>query len=308
MRKYSLVAAAAVFCGVGVVSCFAAPVITVSQGEEGDLPVLYSTNDILHGVIATELPGDQGWHGANSDPADRLSAFTDGQGMRSSGLTGLLADFPGAGNPAKRIEYAFDETYSISEIRVFTGNNGRDGRVFHAYTVAFSHDNGRTFGAPIYVQSHASGTLNNSQFNQWRVVLSQLTDDSGFLARNATHVRFDFYSVDNTLGQMRDPFNGINPFTGTDDGLGAAFVSPLVWEIDVIGEPGAPYLKMVPSGNDLVLTWLSSQGGFLIQSASDVSGASWQTLSPQPAVSLTGKTNRASLLNEGQQRYFRLSR
>ena len=40
----------------------------------------------------TSLPG---WHPANTNPADQLSAFTDGAGMLSSGLTGLLNDnFP----------------------------------------------------------------------------------------------------------------------------------------------------------------------------------------------------------------------
>jgi hypothetical protein len=50
-----------------------------------------------------------------------------------------------------------------------------------------------------------------------------------------TNLRFDFYFVDNTASEMRDPFDGVNPFTGVDDGLSAPFVSPLVWEIDVIG-------------------------------------------------------------------------
>lgn len=50
-----------------------------------------------------------------------------------------------------------------------------------------------------------------------------------------TNLQFNFYSVDNTLGEMRDPFDGVNPFTGVDDTLTAAFVSPLIYEIDVIG-------------------------------------------------------------------------
>ena len=46
-----------------------------------------------------------------------------------------------------------------------------------------------------------------------------------------------FYAVDNTGGQLRDPFDGLNPFTGVDDGLSAAFVSPLIWEIDALAVP-----------------------------------------------------------------------
>jgi hypothetical protein len=47
-----------------------------------------------------------GWHSVNTNPADQLPAFTDGEGILASGLTGLLNDFPASGHPAKRIEYA----------------------------------------------------------------------------------------------------------------------------------------------------------------------------------------------------------
>jgi hypothetical protein len=56
-------------------------------------------------------------------------AFTDGAGLRATGLTSLLADFPGSGSPAKRIRYTLAVPDDISEVRVFTGNSGRDKRV-----------------------------------------------------------------------------------------------------------------------------------------------------------------------------------
>jgi hypothetical protein len=226
--------------------------LVVTQGDDVDLAELYSSGDLIQGMIGTELPGDLGWHPANTDPLDQLPAFTDGVGLRASGLTGLLSDFPGAGLPAKRVQYDLLGPTDIGEIRVFSGNSGMDGRVFHTYTVEFSSDNGVGWSAPIYVQSHASGTLNDGD---WRVVLSQLTDSSGTLAANVTNLRFDFYAVDNTSGQMRDPFDGVNPFTGVDDGLSAAFVSPLIWEIDVFGTP-------VPEPAGLALLAL---GGLLIR-------------------------------------------
>lgn len=213
----------------------AAPVVTTTQGNDGDLAKSPSAVDLIEGKIATELPGDKGWHPANSDPLDKLPAFTDGVGMRSTGLTGLLNDFPGAGSPAKLIRYDLTAPADIWEIDIFSGNNGRDGRVFHTYTVEFSTD-GTNYSAPLYVQSHPSGTTNT---NQWARVLSQLTDSSGPLATGVTNLRFAFYSVDNTGGQMRDPFDGVNPFTGSDDGLSAAFVSPLILEIDVVPEPAS---------------------------------------------------------------------
>lgn len=236
---------------VGAVACVASasPVITVTQGDEADLAAVYSATDAIQGLIATELPGDLAWHPANGDPLDKLPAFTDGIGVRATGLTGLLNDFPGAGNPAKLIQYDLLAPVDIAMVNVFSGNNGRDGRVFHTYTVEFSDNGGFTFGAPLYVQSHASGTINGATANNWRVVLSQLSDDGGgALAVGVTNIRLAFFAVDNTGGEMRDPFDGVNPFTGLDDGLSAAFVSPLIWEVDVVPVPEPGSLGVMAGG------------------------------------------------------------
>ena len=296
----------ALLCATLVGSASAQTTLTVTQGEETDLAATYDSTDLIEGLIATELPGDQGWYPANTNSLDQLPAFTDGQGVRETGLTGLLSDFPGAGNPAKLIEYALPVPCDISEIRVFTGNNGRDGRVFHTYTVKFSSDWGQTFTAPIYVQSHPSGTLNNADNNQWRVVLSQLSDASGMLAKGVTHMEFDFYSVDNTGGEMRDPFDGVNPFTGEDDGMSAAFVSPLVWEIDVLGTDSPPRLSAQTSGTNLQLTWLSRASACFVQATSTLAPSHWADLDPQPAIQRSGVTNRTSVAASGAPRFFRV--
>lgn len=240
---------AAVAVQLGLLVRVAVAGVVTTQGQtQADLAASISSEDVIQGLIPSVLPGDNGWHPVNQDPADQLPAFTDGLEIRTTGLTGLLNDFPGEGKPTKLIDYQLASVTNIGEIRVFTGNNNRDGRVFHTYTVEFSTDGGQTYSSPIYVQSHASGTLNNASqpsppFNNWRIVLTQLTADNGrALALKATNIRFSFYAVDNTGGQMRDPFGiqggggGItpNPFTGADDTLSFAFVSPLVWEIDVL--------------------------------------------------------------------------
>jgi hypothetical protein len=72
----------------------AATSMVVTQGQEGDLAALYSSTDLIQGMIATELPGDTGWHPANTNPADQLPVFTDG--LAGGGVAGLLNDFPGA--------------------------------------------------------------------------------------------------------------------------------------------------------------------------------------------------------------------
>ena len=296
----------ALVCATAAGSASAQITLTVTQGDETDLAATYSSTDLVAGLIATQLPGDHGWHPANTDPLDQLPAFTDGQGMRSTGLTGLLNDFPDVGQPTKLILYALQVPADITEIRVFTGNNGRDGRVFHTYTVRFSSDWGQTCTSPIYIQSHPSGTLNNADNNQWRVVLSQLTNPAGHLATDVTHLEFDFYSVDNTQGEMRDPFDGANPFTGTDDGLTSAFASPLVWEIDVLGTDSPARLSARRAGTDLQLTWLSRATNFLVQAASQVAAASWGDLVPQPAIQRNGVTNITSVAITNSPRFFRL--
>ncbi|MBE0544935.1 MAG: hypothetical protein IH623_26655 [Verrucomicrobia bacterium] len=297
-----------VVVGFAAWSIHAAPFVVATQGEEENLAVLYDSTDLIQGLIPTELPGDRGWHSANSDPLDQLPAFTDGQGIRATGLTGLLNDYPGMGLPAKLIQYELTAAADITEIRVFTGNNGRDGRVFHTYTVRFSSDGAQTFTEPVYVQSHASGTINNASVNNWRVVLSQLTDTDGPLATAVTHLEFDFYAVDNTQGQMRDPFDDINPFVGFDDGLTAPVASPLIWEIDVLGQlsGGTPVLSVSLGDNVLIVSWAGSAVGAVFQSTTSLSAPDWQDLNPQPSITSDGNHHSAQLPIGVGPEFFRL--
>ena len=202
-----------------------------------------AVGDIISGLIATELPGDLGWHPAVGDPLDKLPAFTDGAGIRGTGLTGLLND-NNPGVPVKLIQYDLAQPTDISHIRVLTGNNGKDGRVFSTFTVFASTDNGINFNLLGYFQSDPSGTLNSdASGHQWGSTLVTVFDDTNaLLGSGVTNLQFNFYSVDNTGGQMRDPFGGVNPFTGIDDTLSAAFVSPLVFEVDVLPEPATAFL------------------------------------------------------------------
>ena len=105
---------------------------------------------------------------------------------------------------------------------------------------------------------------------------------------------------------MRDPFDGINPFTDTDDGLTAAFVSPLVWEIDVLGTVSSPRLWAALVGADLQLTWLSRATGAVVQAATLLSSPDWADLVPQPVIQSDGFTNRTSVLVGAGSRFFRL--
>ncbi len=216
---------------------------TEHAANDGALSQANSSSDILQGLIATERPGDKGWHSANpaavngsSDP-NGLPAFTDGVGDIGTGLTGLLNDFPGSGSPAKLLEYELGGAFDVNEIRVFTGNYGADGRIFSTTGVWTSTD-GSIYEFLGYFQSDSSGVTNNSTTPggpDGSTLVRIFRDDDLPLATGITHLRFDFYAVSNVNGVMFDPFNGMNSFTGADDGFEAAYVSPLVREIDVFG-------------------------------------------------------------------------
>lgn len=232
-------------------SAGAAPIFG-TQGSEDvhGLDAMLSNSDLIAGMIATELPGDLGWHPANGDPFDKLPAFTDGAGIRATGLTGLLNDFPGAGNPAKKIEYNFSTPTDIAGIRILTGNGdvNFNARVFHTYTVEFSTDYGDNFSFFGYFQSDPSGAVNSAASLGRRSTLTGLFDTTGTLAAGVTDIRFGLYAVGNTQGQNRDPFDGVNPFNGLDDGLSAAIESPLVLEIDVLPVPEPASLLALAAG------------------------------------------------------------
>ncbi|MBP7935812.1 MAG: hypothetical protein KA354_14285 [Phycisphaerae bacterium] len=213
-----------------------------------------AAGDLLSGRIATIEDGDMGWHPVNTDPTDQLPAFTDDKVLiRADGhpYYGLLNDFPQNGQPVKRAVYDLGGPMNIDEIRIFTGNQDANGRIFCTVQL-FASKNGTDF-TPIgpnqgYYQSDPSGSINvlgsganisGDPSKPYASTLLRIYDDTGSsLAKQATHLRFYLYGVDNTQGQMRDPFDGINTFTGVDDTLTRPNTSPLVWEIDALGFAG----------------------------------------------------------------------
>jgi len=70
-----------------------------------DLDGLISDSDLLQGLIATELEGDNGWHPANPASGDPLNpnglpAFTDGDAAIATGVTNIQFDFYAVDNTA----------------------------------------------------------------------------------------------------------------------------------------------------------------------------------------------------------------
>src|SRR5690606_39636277 len=80
-----------------------------------------------------------GFHDTNTLPADQEAAFTDGAGLTA--IAGLLRDFPGENTPAWSGFWDLGNVSAdLTEIRVFSGNPGKDGRVWHHYDVYTTTD------------------------------------------------------------------------------------------------------------------------------------------------------------------------
>ncbi|GMV66487.1 MAG: hypothetical protein KJ050_10035 [Candidatus Omnitrophica bacterium] len=231
---------------------YSAPRIVVQElGTTTEaLTIQHSDSDDLNGILAV-MVSPTPWHPVNTNPADQEAAFTDGQGL--GGLTGLLNDcLRGCGTsanqnvPAAVAEWYFSEPHNIAELRVFTGNYGHDGRIFHHYDVAMTTDpfpEGASYDVPLIeeVTPVPSGIPGVGGFGlvgnpnppgTYEASLSVVNDDAGGpLAEGVTGMRITFYQVSNTAGAFRDDWNAGE---GDDrDGQDAGFESPLVYEVDL---------------------------------------------------------------------------
>lgn len=105
---------------------------------------------------------------------------------------------------------------------------------------------------------------------------------------------------------MRDPFNGLNPFTGVNDGLTAPIASPLVWEIDVVGQDSPPRLLARAVEAGLEVTWRSRADSATVQASAELVPPNWSELTPHPVVQSDGFLRRVAIPLGGASRYFRV--
>jgi len=200
---------------------------------EGGLQVAPDGADLLNGNVCSIISG--GWHPANTNPADQEPAFTDGAGL--AGLAGLLNDFPGAATPAISVVWDLGGPTDIGEIRVFSGNAGADGRIFHNYDAYVTYDSTPTtvsLWTPMVFQvtpTDIPGDNNASDQASLSVIQS---NGSSHLAYGATGLRMDFYSVSNTAKAFWDPYDP-SDVKHDIDGQVPTIESPLITEVDVYG-------------------------------------------------------------------------
>jgi hypothetical protein len=284
---------------------------TTHSGTVDGLNAQIATDDLIAGLIATELEGDLGWHYLNTAEGDRLPALTDGAGALSN-FTGLMVDEPGIGTPTKRIRYELADASDVYEIRVLTGQaavSAGDGRVFSTLVVRYSTDGGATYHLLGYFQSDPSGTDNP---RLWQATLLAIRDSqSSILLAGVTHLEFEFFAAARGTIAM-DPFEGTNPYTGVDDYHLHALYSSQLWEIDVIGEPVIPEntLPTAVAGGDQSVeseAWVSLDGSQSSDPEADQLSYAWtQTSGPlvvisnadQAVASFTAPVGPASLAFE----------
>jgi hypothetical protein len=218
------------------------PPVGVDQETASDdlaLSIQPDSGDSLNGNLATRISG--GFHPANADPLDQEPAFTDGVPLGA--YTGLLMDFPGENVPAWSGFWILDggNAVDVTELRIFSGNEGRQGRVFHHYDIYVTGDPSPSATSPwtllmAEVTSAAFGADNLSgdiEASSTRVT----HPEGGALANDVTGMRLDFYAVSRTNSIFNDDWDACR---GDDrDGAGAAFESPLIYEVDAYFGTGA---------------------------------------------------------------------
>lgn len=203
-------------------------------GTNYDTEIAAGAGDLLSGLVGSD--DGLGWHGANPDHPGALASLTNDLG--ANGLFALANDFfPGSGNPSKTINYDLGGSFDIEQINIYSAWG--DARVASTTVVSFSANGGANFFQLGYFQSDPSGT-SFLPVNTVTGTLVEITDDGGaLLGSGVTDITFDFYAS-GVGNDAMDPFDGLNPFTGLDDGFAAAVTSTSFSEVDVIGTATIP--------------------------------------------------------------------
>ena len=198
----------------------------------GELSTLPDSEDAINGRVGTTLTG--GFHNVNTDPADQVPAFSDGAGLGR--LTGLLRDFPGRDTPAWSGYWMIDESgpADVYEVRVFSGNADADGRVFHHYDVYATADSSPRIASSwtLVAEGILSDELETTNSGDIQATRTSVRGKGGAaIATSVRAMRFDFYAASDTTAKLIDQFDGGE--TRDQDGDPPAFVSPLIYEVDV---------------------------------------------------------------------------
>jgi|GEM_PF-4433870 len=238
-------------------------IYTESVGNVENLSIKPDAGDPMNGKKATTISG--GFHPLAENPEDRGTCFTDGKGLGD--FTGLLRDYPGENTPAWGGFWNLDggKPVVLNEIRVFSGNKARDGRVFQHYDVYVTRDPNPKASSEwtLFVEGVVCDQFMASNINQTKEAYVSLIKDyeAGAMAKQITGLRLDFYAVSITDKVFHDKWD-----TGKSqdkDLAKAAIESPMIFEVDAYfgresseGIPAAPENLVVKPGQGFIsLSW-----------------------------------------------------
>ncbi len=191
------------------------------------LPLRVSSSDLISGKMGEIVEG--GFHSASTGT---LAALTNGL-FDGTGTTLVLRDYAHP-RPALWVRFRFDEPMDLTEVRVFSGHFGDVGnRAFQS--------------SDIYIDGVLTvSELNSGVYGQYppggnAVSLVRWLPEEGesFVARGVTTIGIAMYPVAAIGSGFRDRWDPCEDPLLDTDGVGQAFVSPVVKEIDVLGQPAA---------------------------------------------------------------------
>lgn len=195
--------------------------------SDAGLPARVSSSDLIEGKLGQIVEG--GFHSASTGS---VAALTNGR-FDETGTTLVLRDYAHP-RPALWVRYRFEEPMDLTEVRIFAGHFGDVGnRAFQ------SND--------IYIDDAlAVSELNTGGYGQYppggnAVSLVRWLPGEGesFVARGVTTIGIAMYPVAALGAGFRDRWDPCLDPAHDTDGVGQAFVSPIIKEIDVFGQPAS---------------------------------------------------------------------
>jgi len=195
----------------------------VSGSSDAVLPHQVSGSDLIEGMSAAVITG--GFHPASTGT---VASLTNGQ-FDASGTTLVLMDYPHP-DPALRVRYTFPEAMDITEVRMFAGHVGDIGnRAFQSNDI---YINGALAASELNTGNYEQVPPNSDAVSlvSWLPVAGET-----YCATNVTTIDVAFYPVAGIGEGFRDRWGPCTDPAEDTDGAGAAYVSPIIKEIDVFG-------------------------------------------------------------------------
>lgn len=191
------------------------------------LPYPVSSIDLVNGVEPILVGG--GFHDATGSRP--LSNLTNGV-FDSDGLSLVLADYV---SPALRVKFEFDPPINVTELRVFAGHFDDTGnRSFMSNDIYFNGE--------LAIQELNTGRYGQISSGATGVSMVRWTPgiDDGEIAKMVSTIEIASYCTSSLNYEFLDRWSPVDNPLQDRDGVGVAFVAPILKEIDIFGTTWLP--------------------------------------------------------------------